>query len=47
MLITIKPKRFQNSIVNETVETVLSDFHKLYVTVMKMYYDKEKHHSLS
>ena len=47
MLITSKAKSFQNSVVNETVETVLSDFHKLYITVMKKYYDKQKYHSLS
>ena len=36
LIIVSRPKSFQNS----TVETVLSDFHKMYLTVMEMYYSK-------
>ena len=35
-IIVIRPKSFENS----TVETVLSDFHKMCITVMEMYYSK-------
>ena len=40
LIITNRPKRFQNSVV---IETGLSDFHKMYITVTKMYYSKHKH----
>ena len=39
LLITNRPKRFQNSM---AIETGLSDFHKMCITVMKMYYSKQK-----
>ena len=39
LIITNRPKSFQNSMV---IETCLSDFHKMYITVMKMYYSKQK-----
>ena len=39
LIITSKPKSFQNSII---IEKGLSDFHKMCVTVMKMYYSKQK-----
>ena len=35
LIITNRPKSFQNSMV---IETCLSDFHKMYITLMKMYY---------
>ena len=37
--ITNRPKSFQNSMV---IETGLSDIHKMCITVMKMYYSKQK-----
>ena len=39
LIITGRPKIFQNSMF---VETGLSDFHKMCVAVMKMYYSKQK-----
>ena len=39
-IITNRPKNFQNSMI---IETGLSDFHKMCITVMKMYYSKQKH----
>ena len=39
--ITTTPRSLQNSMV---IETGLSDFHKLYITVMKIYYSKQKSH---
>ena len=39
LLITNIPKSFQNSI---TLETGLSDFHKTTLTVMKVFYKKQK-----
>ena len=39
LIITKKSKSFQNSIV---IEIGLSDFHKMCITVMKMYYSKQK-----
>ena len=39
LIITNRPKSFQNSMV---IETGLSDFHKMCITVMKMYYSKQK-----
>ena len=39
LLITNRLKSFQNSVV---IETGLSDFHKMCITVMKMYYSKQK-----
>ena len=39
LIITNRLKRFQNSMV---IETRLSDFHKMCITVMKIYYSKEK-----
>ena len=39
LIITNRPKRFQNSMV---IETGLSDFHKMCITLMKMYHSKEK-----
>ena len=39
MIITNRPKSFQNSMV---IETGLSDFHKMCITVMKKYYSKQK-----
>ena len=37
LIITNRPKCFQNSVV---IETALSDFKKIYIMVMKMYYSK-------
>ena len=39
LIITNRPKSFQNSV---TVETRLSDFHKMTLTVMKVLYKKQK-----
>ena len=39
LIITNRPKCFQDSVVTETS---LSDFHKMSATVMKMYYTKQK-----
>ena len=39
LMITNRPKSFQNS---ATVETGLSDFHKMTLTVMKVFYKKQK-----
>ena len=39
LIITSSPKSFQNSV---TVETGLSDFHKMTLTVMKVFYKKQK-----
>ena len=39
LIITNRPKSFQNSMV---IETGLSDFHKMCITVMKKYYSKQK-----
>ena len=39
LIITNRPKNFQNSV---TVETGLSDFHKMTLTVMKVFYKKQK-----
>ena len=39
LIITSRPKSFQNSMF---IETGLSDFHKMCITVMKMYYSKQK-----
>ena len=39
LMITNRPKSFQNSV---TVETGLSDFHKMTLTVMKVFYKKQK-----
>ena len=39
LMIINRPKRFQNSMV---IEIGLSDFHKMYITVRKMYYSKQK-----
>ena len=39
LVITNRPKSFQNSMV---IETGLSDFHKTCITIMKMYYSKQK-----
>ena len=39
LIITNRPKSFQNSV---TVETELSDFHKMTLTVMKVFYKKQK-----
>ena len=39
LIITNKPKCFQNSV---TLETGLSDFHKMTLTVMKVFYKKQK-----
>ena len=39
LIITNRPKSFQNSMV---IETRLSDFHKMCITVMKMYHSKQK-----
>ena len=38
-MITNRPKSFQNS---EVIETGLSDFHKMSLTVMKVLYNKQK-----
>ena len=37
-IIAIRPKSFQNSII---IERGLFDFHKMSITVMKMYYSKQ------
>ena len=39
LIITNRPKSFQESEVNETG---LSDFHKMSLTIMKVFYDKQK-----
>ena len=39
LIITNMPKSFQNAMV---IETGLSDFHKLCIMVMKMYYSRQK-----
>ena len=39
LIVTNRPKCFQDTVV---FETGLSDFHKMSVTVMKMYYAKQK-----
>ena len=39
LIIANRPKSFQNSMV---IETGLSDFHKMCITVMKIYYSKQK-----
>ena len=39
LIITNRPKSFQNSV---TLETGLSDFHKMTLTVMKVFYKKPK-----
>ena len=39
LIITNRPKSFQNSVV---IETGLSDFHKMSLTVMKVFYKKQK-----
>ena len=39
LIVTNRPKCFQDTVV---FETGLSDFHKISVTVMKMYYTKQK-----
>ena len=39
LVITNRSKSFQNSMV---IETGLADFHKMCITVMKMYYSKQK-----
>ena len=39
LIITNRPKRFQNSV---TVETGLPDFHKMTLTVIKVFYKKQK-----
>ena len=39
LVITNRPKSFQNSV---TVETGLSDFHKITLTVMKVFYKEQK-----
>ena len=39
LIITNRPKSFQNSV---TVETGLSNFHKMMLTVMKLFYKKQK-----
>ena len=39
LIITNRPKSFQNSV---TLETGLSDFHKMTLTVMKVFYKKQK-----
>ena len=39
LIITNRPKTFQNFMV---IETDLSDFHKMRITVIKMYYSKQK-----
>ena len=38
LILTNKSKSFQNTLV---IETVLSDFHRLTVTVMKVYFQKQ------
>ena len=39
LIITNRPKSFQNSMV---IETGLSDVHEMCITVTKMYYSKQK-----
>ena len=39
LIITNRPKSFQES---EVIETGLSDFHKMSLTVMKVFYNKQK-----
>ena len=39
LIITNRPKSFQES---EIIETGLSDFHKMSLTVMKVFYNKQK-----
>ena len=39
LIITNRPKYFQES---EVIETGLSDFHKMSITVMKVFYNKQK-----
>ena len=39
LIVTNRPKCFQDTVV---FETGLSDFHKMSITVMKMYYTKQK-----
>ena len=39
LIITNRPNSFQNSLV---IETRLSDFHKMCITIMKMYHSKQK-----
>ena len=39
LIVTSRPKYFQNSL---TLETGLSDFHKMTLTVMKVFYKKQK-----
>ena len=39
LIITNRPKSFQQS---EVIETGLSDFHKMSLTVMKVFYNKQK-----
>ena len=39
LMITNRPKSFQES---EVIETGLSDFHKMSLTVMKVFYNKQK-----
>ena len=39
LIITNRPKSFQNSM---TLETGLSDFNKMTITVMKVFYKKQK-----
>ena len=39
LIITDRPKSFQNSV---TVETGLSDFHKMMLAIMKIFYKKQK-----
>ena len=44
MIITNRPKSFQES---EVVETGLSDFHKMSLTVMKVFYNKKPRKSFN
>ena len=39
LIVTNRPKSFQDS---EVIETGLSDFHKMSLTVMKVFYNKQK-----
>ena len=39
LILTNRPRSFQDSTV---VKTALSDFHKMYITVMKMYHCKQR-----
>ena len=39
LIVTNRPKSFQES---EVIETGLSDFHKMILTVMKVFYNKQK-----